>query len=98
MREEGINYFWSYAQKSFIQRIAQLKTFVSTLARRSIIGLKTATFTLLCIFRPRICFAGSFGRIYDFSTEQQRIKKGFLLSLRLCLGYVCVLRFVSRLA
>jgi hypothetical protein len=33
---------------------AQLKTFVSTLARRSIIGLKTAAFTRLCIFRPQI--------------------------------------------
>jgi hypothetical protein len=36
------------------REVAQLKTFVSTLARRSIIGLKTAAFTWLCIFRPRI--------------------------------------------
>jgi hypothetical protein len=42
MRKAEINSFWTYAQNFFIQRIAQLKTFVSTLARRSIFGLKTA--------------------------------------------------------
>jgi hypothetical protein len=61
----------------FTQRTkkAQLKTFVSTLARRSIIGLKTA----MAVFSH--VFAGRFGRIYGFQLSKKIDKYHFFASL-----------------